>query len=285
MDISKTGANATRAANLESTLSRAGEAGGIGATTAAFQRAEKRAQQQRNVTSVTSVEISVPGKIKSALAELQTASRALVADPTKSPSNDELKTAASDFVAAVNKLNQTARQTNTQKIAQKLLQADGTQGPTEGQRTRSAELDRGRQLESEKSIPIEANAFVAALSANAPLQQIGITAQADSKLAIDSRKLDAALQIDPVATRSVLARAAESVNGVVSRELSSTGNIGNSPRTTNNSSDRDRSSESRQTEQLAQATVAQQTRSERAKDLSNTLIAGGVEAYQRVFTG
>ena len=278
MDISKTGANAARAANLESALSRAGEAGGISATTAAFQKSEKRAQQQRTVTSV---QISAPGQIKSSLAELQTASRALLADPTKSPSNDELKTAATNFVSAGNKLNQTARQTNTEKIAQKVLQADAAQGPTEGQRIRSAELDRGRQVESEKSIPIEATANVAALSANAPLQQIGISTQADGKLAIDSRKFDTSLQIDPIATRSVLTRVAESVNGAVTRELSTTGNNA----TNTASSDRDRSSESWQTEQLAQATSAQQTRSERAKDLSNTLIAGGAEAYQRVFTG
>jgi len=279
MDISKTGADAARAANLESALSRAGEAGGIGVTTAAFQKAETRAQQPK---SVTSVQISAPGQIKSSLAELQTASRALVADAAKSPSNEELKSATTKFVSALNKVNQTARQTTTEKIAQKALEADATQGPTEGQRTRAAEVDRGRKIESDKPIPIEVSAIVAALNVNAPLQQIGITTQADGKLAIDSRKLDAALQIDPVATRSVLVRAAESVNGAVSRELSSTGSNTSAATT---SSDRDRSTESRQTAQLAQAATAEQTRLERAKDLSNTQIAGGIDAYQRVFTG
>ena len=281
MDISGITATASKLANLATSDSKSKESGGVDAIGLAFKKADKRLQQERNTTSV---QISALGQLKSAFSELQAASRALN-DPAKSPSNAEMKESARDFVTAYNKANITARQFSAQKSVQKFAEKSSISSGQGATSARSAELALRRSLnetESSAGIASTAGTFnTATVSNTTALRQIGITQQRDGSLAIDAKKFDAALQNDASAVREVLTKVSQSVERSAGREISGNGNIG---RTANALNERARSQESEQTQQLALAAAAQQaiaTQTEKIKDRS---LAGGAEAYQRMFS-
>jgi flagellar capping protein FliD len=113
------------------------------------------------------------------------------------------------------------------------------------------------------------------------LKKIGITQQTDGTLAIDAKKLDAALKAEPAAVRNALSRAGEQADRIATRELSNNGNTGGG--SVNSSDSRARNIEARQAEQQAQATVAPQTVSAKSSTLDNDPNTG-VAAYQRIFS-
>lgn len=219
---------------------------------AAFQKADKRVQQQQEAVSV---QLSSFGKLKSSFSETQSAARAL-SDTRQTTTDAGIRKAAGNFVKAFNAAAQTARAATASRGAL----ADNS-------RARVAENDLVR------SISADANAA-------SDLRKIGITQQRDGSLAIDVKKFDAALKTDPEALRSTLANAGQRVDRTAGRELADRGNIGSSVNALDN---RARSLERQQAEQQALAVAAQQTvaaQNPRPDSGQNT----GAAAYERIFS-
>lgn len=218
----------------------------------AFQKADKRIQQQRDSVSV---QLSSFGQLQSSVAQTQAAARAL--GEIKPGSGDaEVKKAANTFVAAFNNAVQTTKSATAKQGAL----ADSS-------RARAVENDLRRTMTSDATTKSE-------------LKQIGISQQKDGSLAIDTKKLDAALKADPAKTRAALAEIGQELDRAATRELADNGNIGNSVKAL---AQQARSLESQQSDQQAQAAAAQQAVAAQSTRLDNTLNAGAA-AYRRIFS-
>lgn len=224
----------------------------VDSTTEAFQKADKRINQQRESVNV---QLSSFGKLKASLAETQSASRAL-SDSKRSATDTDIKNAANDFVQAFNTTTQTSRSTAAQS---------GTS--VESSRARATETGLRRALSSDAT-------------ATSDLQKIGITRQKDGSLVIDTKKFDAALKAAPDALRETLSRVGQQVDRTATRELADRGNVGGSLASLGN---RARSLENVQEEQQSLAAAAQQVVSTQTARLNNSLNSGAA-AYQRIFS-
>lgn len=219
--------------------------------TQAFQKADKRIQQQRDQTAV---QLSSFGKLKSAFADAQAAAAGL--GNIKAASSDtDVRKLAGNFVKAFNSAVQTTRSTATQ-----------TGTPVESNRARAAETELRR------SVNVDAT--------SAELRKIGITRQANGTLAIDSKAFDTALGSDPEAVRSTLSRIGQQVGQTATGQLADGGNIG---RAVNALNDRARSLESRQAEQQALAKAGQQNINAQTNRFATSLNSGAA-AYERIFS-
>jgi flagellar capping protein FliD len=224
---------------------------GVDRVTQAFQKADRRIQQQRELATV---QLSSAGKLKSAFAEAQNASTRLAG--IKPGSTDvEVSNLANSFVKAFNSTVQTARSTTTQ-----------TGAPAESNRVRAAEAELRRSVGNE--------------AAKADLRKVGITQQSNGTLAIDNKRFDTALSAEPEAVRSVLSRLGLQVSKTTGGQLADGGNIG---RAVNAMGDRVRNLENRQAEQQALASAGQQTVSAQIQRLTANLNSGAA-AYERIFS-
>lgn len=227
---------------------RATEAGGADKVSGAFKLADKRIQQQRESTSV---QLSSFGKLQSAVADTQTASRAL--SDTKQVGTDAgVKKATNTFVASFN---------NTVKAAKANITAQTS--ARESTNAKKADGDLRQTLTKDPTVTTD-------------LKSIGITQQKDGSLAIDTKKFDAALQSDATAVRSTLDKLGQQVDKTATRQLASTGNIGSSVSTLNERATR---LERQQENQQSRAVAVQQTGSQQRNTLSSV-----AEIYQRVFS-
>lgn len=217
----------------------------------AFQKADKRIQQQRELAAV---QLSSFGKVKSAFAEAQTAAAAL-SDSRRTAGEADVRKVAGNFVKAFNSAVQTARSAATEP---------GT--PVESNRARAAETE----LRGSRSTD----------AALADLRKIGITQQANGTLAIDNQVFDAALGADSGAVRSALSSVGQGVERTASAQLADGGNVG---KAVNALGERAKSLETRQTDQQALAAAARQTVSAQANRFNDSLNSGAA-AYQRVFS-
>lgn len=218
----------------------------------AFQKADKRVQQQRDVVSV---QLSSFGQLKSAVADMQLAARA-VSDSKQTATDADIRKVANNFVKAFNTSVQTAK---TATAAQGAL----------------ADSNRARAVVSDLRRAVGNDATAAA-----DLKKIGITQQRDGTLAIDAKKFDAALKAEPEALRSALADIGQAVDRTATRELANNGNIGGA---VNSLANRARDLENQQADQQAQAAAAQQLVNAASTGLNNSLNTG-VLAYQRIFS-
>jgi flagellar capping protein FliD len=217
----------------------------------AFQKADKRIQQQRDLTAV---QLSSFGKLKSAFAEAQTASSGL--GNIKSTTSDaEVRKLAGTFVKAFNSAVQTSRSAATQ-----------TGTPVESNRARAAETELRRSVNTDLT--------------STELRKIGITRQADGTLSIDSKAFDTALSTEPEAVRSALSSLGQQVGQTATGQLADGGNIG---RAVNTLSDRARTLEARQADQQALAKAGQQNISAQTNRFATSLNSGAA-AYERIFS-
>jgi len=231
--------------------SQASGQNGVDRVTQAFQKADKRIQQQRDLASV---QLSSFGKLKSAFAEAQSASSSLAG--IKSTASDaDVRKLAGNFVKTFNGAVQIARSA-----------ANQTGTPVESNRARAAETELRRSVSSEATL--------------ADLRKIGISQQANGTLAIDSKVFETALSSEPEVARSVLSRIGLEVGQTAGSQLADGGNIG---RAVNALGDRVRSLESRQAEQQALATAGQQTISTQTNRFTAGLNSGAA-AYERIFS-
>jgi flagellar capping protein FliD len=219
--------------------------------TQAFQKADKRIQQQRDLTAV---QLSSFGKLKSTFADAQTAASGL--GNVKQANNDaDVRKLAGNFVKAFNSAVQTSRSVATQ-----------TGTPGESNRARASETDLRRSVNTDTT--------------SAELRKIGITRQANGTLAIDSKVFDTALSVEPEAVRSALSRVGQQVSRTTTSQLADGGNIG---KAVNALSDRARTLETRQAEQQALATSGQQNITAQTNRFATSLNSGAA-AYERIFS-
>lgn len=248
MDISSFGA----AAPGESQKSRIKAQSGADTATQAFQKADKRVQQQRDVVSV---QLSSFGQLKSAVADTQLAARA-VSDSKQTATDADIRKVANNFVKAFNTAVQTAKA------------ATAAQGAlADNNRARAVVSDLRRAVGNDETTA-------------ADLKKIGITQQRNGTLAIDAKKFDAALKAEPEALRGALAEIGQTVDRTATRELANNGNIGGAVSSLAN---RARNLENQQADQQAQAAAAQQLVNAASTGLNNSLNTG-VLAYQRIFS-
>lgn len=243
---------------ISAAIASLGTTGGGSSTSAvdpatqAFQKADKRIARQREQTAV---QISAFGRLKSGFAGVQSAAAAL-GDTAQGASAATIGTNAANFVNTFNTALSSARSAAAQ-----------TGAPLEANRARGAEADLRRSVGTDAT-------------AAAELRRVGIRQQADGSLGIDRQVFDAALASNPEAVRSALATLGRVVEGTATRELGTGGNIGQA---VNALDGRARSLETRQAEQQALASAAQQTVTDRVTRLNATLNSGAA-AYQRIFS-
>lgn len=226
--------------------------GGNDKVAGALQQADKRIQQRRDSTSV---QLSSFGKLQSAVAETQTASRGL-SDSKQSATDVGVKKAASTFVSSFNTAVKTAKLNITAQIT-------------------SAETGNARKAEGELRQAVSKEPTLVT-----DLKAIGITQKKDGGLEFDTRKFDAALQTDPTSVRSTLDKLGQQVDRTATKQLATTGNIGSAVSTLNTRANR---LETQQEDQQARAAAAQQVVANQGARLGNTL-NGGAATYQQIFS-
>lgn len=229
------------------------------AVTAAFKKAGSRVEQQLGSTKV---QLSAYGQIKSSLAEVQTAGKAL-GDAKQTATATDVKKAASAFVDAYNKASQTLGTA---------IQGEGKQpgALANDSRARFAASDLRRSVTAGSSL--------------VDLNKIGITQNKNGSLAVDTKALESAFQANPDQVRTTLASLGGQAEKTATRELAKGGNVGGSVEALGN---RSRSLEAQQNTQQAQIAAAQQIvdqQSTRLNSLSNAFTSG-IAAYQRTFGG
>ena len=151
----------------------------------ALRRSQVILEQRRENTQV---QISVLGRVKSALADVQSAVKAL-AEPPKAATVDQVKKSLQDFVAAYNN----ARSTLAVDI-----------------RVRQAGIDLNR-VAAAGSNPLE-------------LGKIGVTANQDRSLKLDVRTLEKAFQENPQGVLGTLATFGRQAEGAAAPHIENSGN-------------------------------------------------------------
>ncbi len=219
----------------------------------AFARADQRIQQQRDTTSV---QLSAAGRLQSAVADTQSAAKAL-SDVKQTDSAAGIRKTAAGFIKAYNNATAVSRQVTTPNSAL-----------AENSRARTAGNDIRRAVGAD-------------YSTTAALRDIGITRQQDGGLVIDQKKFDTAVEANAGAVRETLSRVGQQAERVTTQTLSSRGNVGS---TVNTLTNRARELDTRQTEQQTQATAAQQTVTVQTNRINNLQVAAGIASYERIFS-
>jgi hypothetical protein len=170
---------------------------GLGANSSVLQKATTRIQAA--VDSATT-HLSSFGKLKSAVSEVQLASRALNS-LTTTASGAGFKLAASSLVSAYN---------NAIKAARAAALVTGLPAESVGAKRASREL---------------VQAVTADATTLASLKRIGISALPDGTLVLDTQGLDAAQLADPAGAQSTLAKLGGRLDKAATQELASDGEV------------------------------------------------------------
>jgi hypothetical protein len=165
-----------------------------------LQKAEQRIQAQ---VDTTSAQLSSLGKLKSAVSDAQIGASKL-AGLSATTTSAAIKTAATSFVAAFNAALTAAKST-----------ASTSDDIAVSQSANRAGKDLVRSVSDDKTT----------LDA---LKQAGISLGSDGKLALDSKKLDVALNSNGPGLRGALVKLGQHVTTTATTELASQGNVGQS---------------------------------------------------------
>jgi flagellar hook-associated protein 2 len=207
----------------------------------AFATAASRIEKQQQTTNV---QLSSYGKVKAAFASVDDAAKSLSAMKSTTSSAD-LKKGIESFVQAYN-------------------DARGAAVTTEGS-ARSAGNDLRRTASSDGN--------------RSDLRSLGITQNTDGSLAIDSKKLDAALQANPEIARAAATQVSGQMQQVATRALSSSGSVG---ATFNTLTSRADSLNAAKASQANLTSAYQKTVSDQANRWSASL--AGITSYQNIFS-
>ena len=172
----------------------------VSSTSSVLQKAETRIKA---VVDQSTTHLSSFGKLKSAVSEVQLASRAL-RSLTTTASGASVKLAASNLVTAYNNAIKTAK-----------AAAIVTGAPAEAASARRA----GREL---------AQAVTADATTLASLKKMGISALPDGTLMLDTKTLDAAQPANPTGTQTALAKLGDRLDKVATQELATDGTVASS---------------------------------------------------------
>lgn len=197
---SATNATSSLASSLTNNKTSAKAANSVSSTPSVLQKAESRIQAavDRSTTHLSSF-----GKLKSAVSEVQLASRALNS-LTTTASAASVKLAASSLVTAYN---------NAIKMAKAAAIVTGA--PAESVSARRA----GRDL---------VQAVTADTTTLASLKKLGISALPDGTLVLDTKTLDAAQLADPKGAQATLSKLGDRLDQTATRELAADGTVASS---------------------------------------------------------
>lgn len=216
----------------------------------AFSQADKRVQQQLDVTSA---QLSSFGKLKSAFSDVQDAAKALSA-PKAGATDTDISQAASNFVKAFNATLKTTQTSLSQATsAQEIIGA------------RRAQTDLRRVLGSDSSL-------------SNSLKGVGITQQSDGSLSLDTSKFQSAIKTNAADLRATVTKLGQQSQAVATRELADNGNLGSALKTLTTQSN---SLKARQTEQQAALASLQQFASQQNTAFSSN---NGLAAYNSIYT-
>jgi hypothetical protein len=218
----------------------------------AFAQADKRVQQQRDVTGA---QLSSFGKLKSSFSDVQSSAKTL-STPKAGATDADISKAATAFVTAFNG-------------ALKSAQASQAQATSVGESTsaRRAETDLRRVVGNDSGL-------------SSSLKSIGITQKSDGSLAVDAQKFTAAAQANPTTLRATVAQLGQQSQAVANQELADTGNVG---RTLKALDTRSRSLQSRQSEQQAALASLQQIGNASSATPYGSNAAAGLAAYNSTY--
>jgi flagellar capping protein FliD len=188
---------ASAANSLTSSQTTSG-ATGVSPVELALRRADLRIQ---TAVDASTAQLSSYGLLKSAVSNVQLAAHALHNLPA-AVSDADVKTVASGFATVFNNALSTAKTTTNALGA----------GSVGNSATRAA-------WDLRRAVSANSSTFDA-------LKKIGFSTQADGSLALDAKKLDAALKADPAAVRASLAKIGQQVDTVATRELATDGTVG-----------------------------------------------------------
>lgn len=241
-------------ANLAATANSTSRSNQTEQVSSALKQASERLDQQRKASEV---KLSAYGQVKSAVAELQTASKALTNESSTS-APDEAKKAAQNFVNAFN---------NARAVANRAVNGD-KQG--------------GGELANESRARVAANELSRSLdrTANAELKSIGITANRDGSLKFDAQKFAQAQESKPQEVAAALQTAGQQVEQTANRQLQNNGNVS---RSINALNDEVRKVQAQQEQQRNQADAMQRA-TEQANTRINAASASGIAAYQKILS-
>lgn len=214
----------------------------------ALGRARDLAVQQQAVASAK-VTLSAEGETKSAVAGVQSAGKRL-ADVARAGNTGEVKSAALGLVQSYNKT-----------IA-------APKGAAETEKSRT-DTNTGNELQQ-----------AAAAAANLPsFQQLGITANPNGTLNLDTTALENSLAANPTQTLGAAGRVGSTLQTAATRQLAASANT---PATTNAPSPGEsRNRDAQQAAQSDQAAAARRGEEEDARRRADA-VKGGVAAYAKV---
>lgn len=203
------------------------------------------------------VQISRQGKLRLALADIQDTGKALK-ESEKSSSADQVRKSLQDFIGAYNAVNNTANSSLPGTLA-----------------------DKGEALSGDNRINqagIDLNSVVTAGNIATELGKIGITANRDGSLKLDSQALDKAYQENPQGVAGTLANLGLRAEGAVARQNDTRGN------TINAINNRARDYAALQNAQQTRIDASQNEIQQRAIQNNRAFSLRGIESYQRTIS-
>ena len=190
--------NSSISGNLTGAQTSAQATAKVGPVSPALKKADARIQSQSDTTRA---QLSMFGKLKSSVSEVQLAARKFSAFTVMSPIAD-VKIATHSFLAAFNAAINAAKAT--------AAVAGGSLAQTSSANRVSRDLGKS-------------------VSADTPLldslKKIGVKQLSDGTLSLDAAKFDAAQKADPAAVQSTLSKIGQLVDKTATRELASGGNV------------------------------------------------------------
>jgi len=225
-------------------------AASVDPATEALKRPVAALQQRREKNQV---QISVLGQLKSALADVHNAANAL-AEPSQSATIEQVKMTVQNFVVVFNNANSILAG----------VAADKSNSLAGDNRIRQAGIDL--------------NSVGTAGNIATELDKIGMTANRDGFLTLDTQALEKAFQANPQGVTETLAKVAHQTEGFVTRPIDGSGNAINAP------GNRVRNLAAEQNAQQARTDTSQREIQQRANQIHQAFSIGGIASYQRMFS-
>lgn len=168
-------------------------------------------------TASVQTQLSVQGRVRYSLAELQAKAQALL-NFSKSPTLEDFKTVIQGFVQSYNNLSRAVAEASAPKpeaASQKPETASQKPGTT------SSDSSLGQTLKDvQNAVSGPDN------SSRTALQKLGMQTQSDGSLSANLQTLGQALQNNPTETLNTLAGVADRVSTVIDKQLSTNGHNG-----------------------------------------------------------
>lgn len=240
--------------------SQSGVASASGLTSAITQALDSANKRTSGQISQTNVRLSSYGQIQSGFSALQSTGKALTILAANSSASDVGK-AAQGFVDAFNSTNSA------------ISSAVNGNGKTAG----TLANDVAARLSGN-----DLRRFATSSTSRAELTAIGVSINQNGSLSLDSKALANALQANPDAVRSTLAKLGQQASSTASNELSSSGTVGKAVNSLNIQA---KNLVAQQVQEQKLVASAQATLQQSANQFSGFgASSSGVDAYMKIFS-